>query len=405
MSNLNKTLDVIDCMVMFTKDDPSVDTISTESEMEIKKFLGQVMTIVQKLMGHDFENPFKEMGSAPYSCDKGKELRRHILDVMSNISMLEKFQEISEDVVHSELCPSIQILLSAFRAANGIGVCFIEGKSIKPLEYLPESYCSLNKADLANASEERYELFEDLRSALLSKEQKAVIKSFRRNSTERYKQIMYVAQQAWEKSSRNLLIRLDWGYRKEYDSKSIAFSSRDDFTQEALKIDAYRKTMLEILRGMFPDTLSFYVWKIECGDIKGLHIHWMIALNGAKHQDRINVARSIADSWDAAIGNGQSYTFNINGLRLDEDFGLRVLEYNDPKLWDYVGLYADYLTKVDYTVKLKLPDGMRAFGCSKLKTVRHKKPGRLRSKTETEMLLHEVRGPQGKRLTNSKKKG
>ena len=344
MSNLKKTLDELNCMVMLKKVHPAVETISTESEMEIKKFLDQAMTIAQKLMGHNFENPFKEMEAAPYSNDKGKELRRRILDVMSNIPMLEKFHNKFEDVVHNELCPSIQILLSAFRAANGIGVCCIDGEPIQPLDYYPENYFSLGKADLANASEELYELFEVLRCALLSKEQRALIKSFRRNATERYKQIMCVAQQAWEKNSRNLLIRLDWGYRKEYESKAIAFSSRDDFIREAIKIDAYRKTMLKILREMFPDTLSFYVWKIECGDIKGLHIHWMIALNGAKHQDRINVARSIADNWDAAIGGGQSYTFNINGLRLDENFVLRVLEYNDPNLWDYVGLYADYLT-------------------------------------------------------------
>ena len=66
-------------------------------------------------------------------------------------------------------------------------------------------------------------------------------------------------------------------------------------------VSEIREKMLKSLRKMFGDDLVFYAWKIECAPVKGLHIHWMIGLNGDKHQDRINVPRAIVAHWDEML--------------------------------------------------------------------------------------------------------
>ena len=135
------------------------------------------------------------------------------------------------------------------------------------------------------------------------------------------------------------------------------------------------------------------LWKIECAPIKGLHIHWLIGLNGTKHQDRINVPKAIAQMWDAAVGNPDTYTWNLNAQQKNEDAILRVIDYSDPSLWPIVGGYAEYLTKVDYVVHLRTPERMHGFGSSKVPKVVKRKTGPKRSKPEQVVDPWAVRRP------------
>ena len=138
--------------------------------------------------------------------------------------------------------------------------------------------------------------------------------------------------------------------------------------------------MLNILRKMFKKDLVFFAWKIECAPIKGLHIHWLIGLNGAKYQDRINVPRAIAEKWDEKLGADGAYTRNPSTRQKHEEAILRVINYSDPLLWRILGGYADYLTKVDYLTRFRAPGKMHSFGCTKLKEITQYKKGPKRSK-------------------------
>lgn len=62
-------------------------------------------------------------------------------------------------------------------------------------------------------------------------------------------------------------------------------------------------------------------------------------------------------------------------MRGAQESGLRVIDYHDPDLWEIVDRYVDYLLKVDYTIKLRIPAGMRSFGCSQPKKTPKKKTG------------------------------
>jgi hypothetical protein len=210
---------------------------------------------------------------------------------------------------------------------------------------------------------------------LFDDDMKEAVKSFRRNAKERYDHLMEVAHQAWQMHSSILLIRLDWGFKRTYFQGPYRFMNQADFEACFAQVRVYREQMLSILKKMFGKNLAFYAWKIECGDKKGIHIHWLLGVNGSKHQDRINVGRAIQYKWDATIGDDQTYTFNVNALLNGKQAGLRVIDYHDPELWEIVGRYADYFLKVDYTVKLRMPEKVHCFGCSKLRKTMANKRG------------------------------
>lgn len=228
---------------------------------------------------------------------------------------------------------------------------------------------------------------------------------YRKNATKRYKQLMNVVQQAFARNSSILLIRLDWGYKYQVPDFRGKFDSYEDYAKRFLEVANYRKLMLKVLRGMFGDDIAFFAWKIECGSVKGLHIHWFIGLNGAKHQDRINIPKAIADKWDEVIGNQYAYTWNVNAMQKHDEAILKVIDYSDPNLWAVVGGYADYLTKVDYLVRTRTPKGMRSFGCSKLEKVQSKpKRGPKRSKSMPELDMKKARRAFGRNTIKSAKK-
>lgn len=232
-----------------------------------------------------------------------------------------------------------------------------------------------------------------LRKKLMQAGHKEKVHGFKRNSTECYKQVLQVCQQAWEAHSSILLIRLDWGYRVKVPDMRAVFASPQDYEVRFKKVSEYRAKMLKVLRKMYGDNLAFFVWKIECAPVKGLHIHWLIGVNGAKHQDRINVPRFIADKWDEIVGDSDAYTRNLSAEQKHEEAILRVIDYSDPLLWRIVGGYADYLTKVDYLVRLRTPKGMRSFGSTKLTQTIKPKKGPKRRKPMPELDRWAVRRP------------
>lgn len=220
-----------------------------------------------------------------------------------------------------------------------------------------------------------------------------LLHSFKRNSMECYKQLMLVGEQSWKQHDSILLIRLDWGEPYRVPDMRAKFSSQQDYETRFKQVSAIREKMLKILRKIFKDDLVFFAWKIECAPIKGLHIHWLIGLNGAKHRDRINVPRMIAEKWDEKLGADGAYTRNPSIRQKHEEATLRVINYSDPLLWRIMGGYVDYLTKVDYLTRFRAPGKMRSFGCTKLKEITASKKGPKRSKKMPKLDMLAVRRP------------
>lgn len=361
--------------------------------------LSRIARVVQDLIAPDFKPPF----SGKLFGKSSEQLRnlagKRMVRVLREVAFAMDDRQPDAFWEWSEVCPELDLFIKVARTAaspEGGEVDGVGHVSSIPYEYWQFDLLTGDELVAAHGAINNIAL--QMRKALLSEDVRKEIKCFKRNATDRYKQLMKIATSSWAKSSKNLLIRLDWGYRKTYPVVLPEFVSQEDFELQCAEVSKCREIMLEVLQKMFGADLSFYAWKIECGDIKGLHVHWLLAVNGNKHQDRINVPRQIAEAWDAAIGNARAYTFNVNALDSTGETGLRVLAYNDPELLEVLGRYCDYLTKVDLTLKLRLPRDMRSFGSSRLKRVKAKKPGPARKYRMHMRNVLDVRGTTKNRM-------
>jgi hypothetical protein len=343
--------------------------VDEQARMRMKFF-----NMCQQLIAHNYKSPFFTTRKYQLKCAGTTQLGESILEFLLLHRALQRPDTLAQDLFEfaPELTKIIAIAAAAMsKAGKDVeGVGFVEALPVDPVSYM--SAFDKSAVDVANAYAK---LALQMRQSLLDPKTRAAVKNFRRNANERIKHAKHVAHLAWEKHSSILLIRLDWGFKKTYFKDRYCEMNQVEFGRCLSQVTKYRNQMLLILSKMFGTNLAFYLWKIECGDKKGIHIHWLIGINGSKHQDRINVGRKIQKEWDRAIDNNQTYTFNVNGLKYAQAAGLRVIHYNDPDICEIVDRFVSYLLKIDYTMKLRMPKGMRSFGCSKLKLPSRAKPG------------------------------
>ncbi len=330
-----------------------------------------------ELCRHDFKLPFKKTTWYRWPrlyIDRVGKLVLMFLNVH-----LERLRDISS---HHRLTPTIEALVDVANNFNS--------------NFEPSSLKYIDNSEIDAAVTEFNDLALKMRNALLATGMRERVKSFRRNCTRNYRHLMTVMRAAHERHSKILLIRLDWTEKDVDFSGPIERLSQAEFDAGALRMAGIRDKMLRHLKQHFKSDLSFYAWKFEWGFQGGFHIHWVIGLNGSKYQDRIGVPLLIAEHWNEVLLKGQGHTQNVNGMPGKDQAGLTVWHYSDSKVGKAFGLFADYLTKIDYTLKLRLPKGMRSFGCSKLvrRTGCKTGPGRIHPMSAYD--IDTVRGQRGR---------
>lgn len=326
---------------------------------------------------------YKRQRGPTYKADASK-IGRRILVLLEHASQSRAIGWDEEYAFILQHSPIMKMTHDAFIAATTLSGEKVHGLGfVEPIQYSRRVFdfaCGKRADDVVDGLNN---FVLQLKSSLTKNELKEDVKNFYRNSRERYFNLMNVAIQAWEVRCKNLLIRVDWGFHKSSTPMPSRLKTEEEIIAEFAIVDAKRKLMLSRLQKMFGDDLSFYAWKIECGDEKGLHIHWLIALNGTKYKNAWFHGKQIADDWQANVCGKESYAWNASAIYKKGTPYLKDLDYRDPELPKILDTFVGYLTKLDVTMKLIAPKGFRSFGCSKLKSEKFNKPGPVRTGVNT----------------------
>ena len=324
--------------------------------------------------------PFFKMKSGMTYRARASGLGYQILNILNHASQSRVLGWDEEYAPIINYSPLMKLTYSAFAAAaspNGGSVDAIG--FIRPVFYDERAFKMACGKRADEIIDKLNNFIVQLKNALNKDELREEIKSFYRNAKERHHQLMKVALQSWEINCKNVLLRIDWGFYIEKQRMPFRLKTEQEINEEFVVVDVKRSLMLKRLKKMFGKDLSFYAWKIECGHHKGLHIHWLIALNGSKYHNPYFHSRAITDDWSHHICGDESYVWNVLGMCKRGSKYLRNIDYRDEELIKILSTYASYLTKLDVSMKLRAPEGFRTFGCSQLKKIKKNKPGPKRS--------------------------
>lgn len=200
---------------------------------------------------------------------------------------------------------------------------------------------------------------EKVRLAADSKKFKTEVRNFERSSNENFLQFNRYIDAHFTKRSRLLFVRLDLGYKDSY----LTGIERDvETVYHRIKQD-WAKLHKDLTRKILRTGLCGYVWKLEFGLSKSFHLHVLLILNSSMFRGDVTIAKIVGDHWNNTITTGDGTYFNCNAKKEHFRFcGIGQIGRDDfvgrENLSNRVGMY---LTKPDYVVALKAPDGGRTF--------------------------------------------
>ncbi len=207
--------------------------------------------------------------------------------------------------------------------------------------------------------------------------------SVQRAANKNRQSLLRLIEQLFVQYARLLVIRVDFSYSLRYKPK---------ITHARIVQD--REAFLRQLRRSHPlfKSLAAYVWKLEYGIEKGLHLHLLFFFDGAKVREDITLAQQLGQLWlETTQGQGLVYNSNLTACKQfadSPDNALGMVSHDDrAKLKALTDKVVTYLTKLDEYVALCVPQGKRTFGHSQATTSRpeQRKRGRPRKNASVEI--------------------
>ncbi len=210
------------------------------------------------------------------------------------------------------------------------------------------------------------DLLEEMRALSQTMAFKRKVYDRQYNGVRNYQSCVRYLDALFEKYSRLLVLRLDFGYRKAHGA-TIEEAQQD--------IEHY----LNNRRGnrLF-DSLVGYIIKLECTAEKGPHLHCFFFLNGAQAQQHVFLAQEYGNYW-LRLTEGRGVFFNCNMKRDDYKYcAVGMIHHADVQMRGNLLVPLKYITKADQRVKMKTSAKARVFWRGEMPSVRSSNAGRPR---------------------------
>jgi|CXWL01.1.fsa_nt_gi hypothetical protein len=150
--------------------------------------------------------------------------------------------------------------------------------------------------------------------------------------------------------SKALLLRIDFEYDKEI-AKSVTIK------QAKMDRDRYLNNMRN--NELFK-TVVGYIWKLEDGEERGLHYHFIFFLDGSLSLKDSFLAEEFGKYWVETVTKGRGIYFNCNRHPMKyKNFCIGMIEHTDEIKRKNLMIVIEYLTKPDQYLRIK---GSRMIG-------------------------------------------
>ena len=219
-----------------------------------------------------------------------------------------------------------------------------------------------NDKFLPKLVEELNKFIEGIRNEANSPTFKTTIRNCQRRINDNHKSLMSYINKLFDRHARLLVIRIDFGYRKEdmreYGDFERAIRLEDDIQAKYLQAQADRVHLFNNMRSHeLSKHLLGYAWRLEYGSLKGFHYHTFFFLDGSKRRQDVTNAKSIGEYWVNVITKGRGLYYNCNAKKDQyKHCGIGMINDFDTKLRQGLEIAARYLTKQDYYAKMDFND-------------------------------------------------
>ncbi|MGZ5548889.1 MAG: YagK/YfjJ domain-containing protein [Nitrososphaeraceae archaeon] len=201
---------------------------------------------------------------------------------------------------------------------------------------------------------------DSIRQEAKSPQFKSDINNYNRPSNKNYKSLMECIDKLYDKHSRLMVLRIDFGYKQDN-----RFPSEKVRNERYLQAVNDREHFFNNMRKnkLFKHMLN-YAWKLEYGFEKGFHYHMFFFFDGSKRWKDKYRAKIIGEYWQNTITQGKGLFHNCNANQHNYDYlGIGIINASDTKLREELEMAVLYFTKADScNVRMIAPNNGRTFG-------------------------------------------
>jgi len=245
----------------------------------------------------------------------------------------------------------------------------------------PHAPLSLN--DFSNPvkfSEEMTAFAERLKAELASQAFKKKVSNFRRSANKNFLNLMSYIHELFKRHARLMVLRIDLGYLNRFTNAEPL--------PETVTADDVRNHRKQLFRDMkeklFPESWVGYAWKLEYGLDKSFHYHLLVLLDGSLVREDVTICNLIGRHWQHEITEGKGIYHNCNASK-DRYWhqGVGVINHYDQSYEQGLIHIAQYMTKIEYYIKMAIPALARSFGKGEIPEPAGSRVGRRRTTNNT----------------------
>jgi len=230
------------------------------------------------------------------------------------------------------------------------------------------------------AEELRYEtvwyfnnVVEQLRASSRAKKFIAALKKLDRMVKLNSRSLLRHLNRMFDKKGRCLIMRINFHYQRP---GAGGFPGTPAYVTDEM-VRKHVQALLLYLRRNYPSLVT-YVWVIEDGLLRGLHIHLLVAMDADRVRQDIVIARAIGERWANKITKGLGWYHSCNDNKAFYArrgiLALGVVHRNNLPKRDNLEKTLNYFAKRDYYVRLARPGIKRVIGKGQLKAGKSRVP-------------------------------
>lgn len=336
--------------------------INVDKQLDDADLLACIVNLVKKIIANQgsFNFQIKDFDvreKGDLSTD-----RRMLLRVLANpsINLCALYQ-------HHEFHPLLNIFLEVFEGHN---LLYLDLNAVR---YGDVGYGAAVRTDLTTGPAEKLVISLNravaaVRHEAKNRNWKGLEKNFRRNASKNARNLIADLKEQLKTHARILIIRIDLSFSNGAGVEMVPQNGR--YTAPATeggrsvyeKVKTLRVAFWKEVAKTYGDGLLGRVSKLEYGYSRGYHLHSLIFLNGAKHQEDIKNGIRIGNIWKRLVPDGDG-SFHLCNAYKDryQYLGIGMASYADDDFFTGFVMLVAYLTKPDFHMQLVLPGRDRAL--------------------------------------------
>lgn len=213
----------------------------------------------------------------------------------------------------------------------------------------------IDEAKMTGDTKRLDELLSDFHKLLKSSKQLNDERNFFKGPEKNTKLLNSYVSSLFKLNAKLLVVRVDLSYLSKF-SKAVT-------PEEIMK---HRKALVSKNKNN-PLTKNWlgYAWRLEYARNTGLHLHFVVFIDGSKYKSDVMAASKIGQRWiEITGGRGRFYNCNLNVGKY-RYVGIGLVDHSDTEKRGHMMKALSYLTKAEKLAKLKI-DKAKTFGRGKV---------------------------------------